>query len=41
LLKVELLRVFEDNFEVYGMEKLWRHSTGRASPSAGTVSPVS
>jgi putative transposase len=24
LLKVELLRVFEDNFEVYGMEKLWR-----------------
>jgi putative transposase len=30
-LKIEIRRVFDENFRVYGMRKVWRSSSAKAS----------
>ena len=39
-LKVEIRRVFEENFRVYGVRKVWRQCGGKASARLAARCPV-
>ena len=38
-LKIEIRRVFEENFRVYGVRKVWRQLGGKASAPRAVWSP--